>query len=86
MAVVLRGLLEHVSITFAQDDPERASRGGWVFDTPEPVFGASDLRYVRLITCKSNPAKQGSEIITTQAGVRQSQPRLQRTVYSAPAD
>ena len=47
MALVLRGLLQHVSITFAQDDPERASRGGWVFDTPEPIFGASDLRYAR---------------------------------------
>lgn len=44
IAIVLRGLLDHVSFTFAADDPERASRGGWVFDTPEPIFGASDLR------------------------------------------
>ena len=44
MALVIRGLQEHVSITYAADDPERASRGGWVFDTPEPIFGATDLR------------------------------------------
>ena len=24
----------------------RASRGGWVFDSPEPVFGGRDLREV----------------------------------------
>ena len=29
------------------DDPERASRGGWVFDAPEPVFGCRDLRRAR---------------------------------------
>lgn len=46
MALVIRGLQEHVSITYAADDPERASRGGWVFDTPEPIFGATDLRQV----------------------------------------
>lgn len=44
MALVLRGLLEHVTFTDCVDDPERASRGGWVFDTPEPIFGANDLR------------------------------------------
>ena len=32
------------SFTRAVDDPERASRGGWVFDAPEPVFGCRDLR------------------------------------------
>ena len=44
LALVLRGLLPHIGVTHAVDDAERASRGGWVFDTPEPVFGARDLR------------------------------------------
>ena len=44
LALVLRGLLPHVGVTHAVDDAERASRGGWVFDTPDPVFGARDLR------------------------------------------
>ena len=37
-----------VSVTAAADDPERASRGGWVFDDTErePVFGAPDLARV----------------------------------------
>eukprot|EP00894_Picocystis_sp_ML_P002325 jgi/Pico_ML_1/52842/g3490.t1 len=26
------------------DDPEKASRGGWIFDGRDPVFGAKDLR------------------------------------------
>eukprot|EP01024_Parvocaulis_polyphysoides_P038110 TRINITY_DN3411_c0_g1_i3.p1 TRINITY_DN3411_c0_g1~~TRINITY_DN3411_c0_g1_i3.p1 ORF type:complete len:404 (+),score=20.19 TRINITY_DN3411_c0_g1_i3:193-1404(+) len=29
-----------------QDDAERASRGGWVFDEKDPIFGAKDLRQV----------------------------------------
>ena len=44
LALIVRGLLPHISYTIAADDPERASRGGWVFDTPEPVFGRNDLR------------------------------------------
>lgn len=44
LALIARGLLPHISYTLAVDDPERASRGGWVFDTPEPVFGCKDLR------------------------------------------
>ena len=44
LALIVRGLLPHISYTVAADDPERASRGGWVFDTPEPVFGCKDLR------------------------------------------
>ena len=44
LALIVRGLLPHISYTVAADDPERASRGGWVFDTPEPVFGMKDLR------------------------------------------
>ena len=37
-----------VAVTAAADDPERASRGGWVFDStePDPVFGAPDLARV----------------------------------------
>jgi len=44
LALIVRGLLPHISYTIAADDPERASRGGWVFDMPEPVFGCKDLR------------------------------------------
>jgi len=46
LAIALRGLGPHVRIIHAVDDAERASRGGWVFDAPEPVFGANDLRMV----------------------------------------
>ena len=46
LAVLLRGLTGHVAVTMAIDDAERASRGGWVFNTPEPVYGAKDLRYM----------------------------------------
>lgn len=44
LALILRGLAPHITYTMAIDDPERASRGGWVFDEPDPVFGAKDLR------------------------------------------
>ena len=44
LTLVLRGLDSHVGVTHCTDDPERASRGGWVFDSPEPVFGCKDLR------------------------------------------
>ena len=46
MAVALRGLGDMVTVVKAIDDPERASRGGWVFNTPEPGFNAKDLREV----------------------------------------
>ena len=46
LALIVRGLTQHISVTWAADDPERASRGGWVFNSPEPVFGKKDLRYV----------------------------------------
>ncbi|KAK9868292.1 hypothetical protein WJX84_005861 [Apatococcus fuscideae] len=46
LTLVLRGLTRHISIVNAVDDPERASRGGWVFNSPEPVFGCNDLREV----------------------------------------
>ncbi len=48
LTIILRGLTQHISITNAVDDAERASRGGWVFDTPDPVFGKNDLRQVCL--------------------------------------
>ena len=51
LALVLRGLLPHIGVTHAVDDAERASRGGWVFDTPEPVFCASDLRCAASLRC-----------------------------------
>jgi glutathionyl-hydroquinone reductase len=44
LVLILRGLLPHITVTFAVDDPERASRGGWVFDKPEEAFGCKDLR------------------------------------------
>ncbi|KAK9809858.1 hypothetical protein WJX72_000438 [[Myrmecia] bisecta] len=46
LALVLRGLTGHVTFSWLTDDPERASRGGWVFDQPDPVFGRRDLREV----------------------------------------
>lgn len=46
LALIVRGLTEHITVTWAADDPERASRGGWVFNSPEPVFGKNDLREV----------------------------------------
>ena len=48
LTVALRGLEDRVRIVKMTDDAERASRGGWVFesDRPDPVFGARDLREV----------------------------------------
>lgn len=46
IAVAIRNLSESIQIVEAVDDPERASRGGWTFHVPEPVFGAKDLREV----------------------------------------
>jgi glutathionyl-hydroquinone reductase len=46
LALALRGLTNNITVIRAIDDPERASRGGWVFNSPEPAFGARDLREV----------------------------------------
>lgn len=46
MTIALRNLEDYISTVQCIDDPERASRGGWVFNSPEPVFGAKDLREV----------------------------------------
>ncbi|KAL4857982.1 Glutathionyl-hydroquinone reductase PcpF [Chlorella vulgaris] len=46
LALVVAGLQGTISFSRAVDDPERASRGGWVFDGKDPVFGCSDLREV----------------------------------------
>lgn len=48
LALAARGLLDSdlIQVVRCLDDPERASRGGWYFDTPEPFFGARDLREV----------------------------------------
>ncbi|EWM28840.1 glutathione transferase [Nannochloropsis gaditana] len=60
LAHALRGLSQsQLSYSYAIDDPERASRGGWAFDTmgeggggeagapfADPVFGCRDLREV----------------------------------------
>ena len=53
LTIILRGLTQHIGITNAVDDAERASRGGWVFDTPDPVFGKNDLRQVCLLLVNS---------------------------------
>lgn len=46
LALIVRGLLPSVTLVNMTDDPERASRGGWVFEGPDPIFGCSDLREV----------------------------------------
>ena len=48
LTIALRGLGDHVRVIPMTDDAERASRGGWVFESaaPDPVFGACDLREV----------------------------------------
>ena len=48
LTIALRGLGDHVRVVPMTDDAERASRGGWVFESssPDPVFGARDLREV----------------------------------------
>ncbi|KAH7618740.1 hypothetical protein Ndes2526B_g05660 [Nannochloris sp. 'desiccata'] len=46
LALALRGLTDNIIVIRAIDDPERASRGGWVFNSPEPAFQARDLREV----------------------------------------
>ena len=47
LTLILRGLLPGIQVVDAADDPERASRGGWCFDRPEPAFGKTDLRHAR---------------------------------------
>jgi hypothetical protein len=38
------GLDQHISVGRLADIPERATRGGWVFDgAPDPITGARDL-------------------------------------------
>lgn len=46
LTLAVRGLADSVTVTQLADDPERASRGGWVMAEPDPVFGAADLRQV----------------------------------------
>lgn len=43
LALAVRRLDAHIAVTPLADIPERARRGGWVMETPEPVFGATDL-------------------------------------------
>jgi glutathionyl-hydroquinone reductase len=44
LALALRGLGGAVSVTRLLDEPERATRGGWVMPPEgDPVFGAKDL-------------------------------------------
>lgn len=48
LAHIIRGLTQdQVSYSYALDDPEKASRGGWAFVQPnfiDPIFGCKDLR------------------------------------------
>ena len=46
LALAVLGLTPGISYSWLVDDPERASRGGWVFDGSrgDPLFGCSDLR------------------------------------------
>eukprot|EP00903_Cladosiphon_okamuranus_P014643 g13578.t1 len=48
LAVVLRGLAPGVTFSYMDDNPDKASRGGWAFtdEKPDPVFGVDDLREV----------------------------------------
>ena len=44
LALAVLGLTPAVSFSMLVDDPERASRGGWVFEGRDPLFGCRDLR------------------------------------------
>ena len=46
LVLALRNLHPHISVSHMLDDPEKASRGGWIFEGRDPVFGARDLRGV----------------------------------------
>eukprot|EP01026_Neomeris_dumetosa_P057869 TRINITY_DN53501_c0_g1_i12.p1 TRINITY_DN53501_c0_g1~~TRINITY_DN53501_c0_g1_i12.p1 ORF type:complete len:415 (-),score=38.34 TRINITY_DN53501_c0_g1_i12:610-1854(-) len=47
LALAITGAADKmISYSKLQDDAERASRGGWVFDERDPIFGAKDLRQV----------------------------------------
>jgi putative glutathione S-transferase len=48
-----------MSVIQCTDDPERASRGGWVFDSPESCFGARDLREVYDACCSDSGGYKG---------------------------
>lgn len=42
--LISAGLDQHISVGRLADIPERATRGGWVFDgAPDPITGARDL-------------------------------------------
>lgn len=43
LTLALTGLDKHISVGYLSDIPEKATRGGWVFDQPDPVTGAKDL-------------------------------------------
>lgn len=66
MTAHLKGLLNNnsdgktssfITVVRALDDPERASRGGWVFKQPEPAFGCTDLRQVYDLCTPGNAYK-----------------------------
>ncbi|CAM9160868.1 unnamed protein product [Choristocarpus tenellus] len=48
LAIIMRGLTDSISFSIMDDDPEKASRGGWAFTKkrPDPVFRCNDLREV----------------------------------------
>eukprot|EP00879_Flechtneria_rotunda_P003181 GHRR01003404.1.p1 GENE.GHRR01003404.1~~GHRR01003404.1.p1 ORF type:complete len:405 (+),score=101.52 GHRR01003404.1:151-1365(+) len=43
LVMATTGLDKHITVGRLADIPEKATRGGWVFNTPDPVTGASDL-------------------------------------------
>eukprot|EP00798_Chlamydomonas_sp_ICE-L_P000006 gene6-12814_t len=45
LAMVLRGLTSHISVTRLASDPSKARRGGWIFNpqSPDPLFNSQDL-------------------------------------------
>ncbi|KAF8065797.1 yqjG [Scenedesmus sp. PABB004] len=43
LALAVTGLSRHVGVGWLADVPERATRGGWIFEAPDPVTGAHDL-------------------------------------------
>jgi hypothetical protein len=45
VALAVRGVAGAVSVTQLLDEPERATRGGWVVQARggDPIFGAKDL-------------------------------------------
>jgi len=55
LAIILLGMEDVISIGQLQDDPERASRGGWVFQDSDSITQCPDLRYFLNLNHSSCP-------------------------------